>query len=39
MQKLKDMYDSLSIENKARAEGVLATVIFLVLFNVIAYFL
>ena len=39
MQKLKDMYDSLSIENKARAEGALAVVIVYIVFNVISYFL
>ena len=39
MQKLKEMYDSLSIENKARAEGALAVVVIYIVFNVIAYFL
>ena len=39
MQKLKDYYDSLSIENKARAEGALAVVIVYIVFNVISYFL
>ena len=39
MQKLKDMYDSLSIENKARAEGALAVVIVYIAYNVISSFL
>jgi len=39
MQKLKDYYDTLSFENKARAEGALAVVIAYIVFNVIAYFL
>jgi len=39
MQKLKDFYNNLSIENKARAEGALAVVIAYIVFGVIAYFL
>ena len=37
--KIKEFYDDLSIENKARAEGALSVVIIYVVFNVIAYFL
>lgn len=39
MDKLKEPYNKLSTENKARAEGALAVVIIYIVFNVIAYFL
>ena len=39
MDKIKEIYNNLSTENKARAEGALAVVVAYILFNVIAYFL
>ena len=38
MDKLKELYENLSIENKARAEGALAVVIVYIAVKVIAYF-
>ena len=37
MEKIKELYNNLSIENKARAEGALAVVIIYIVFNVISY--
>jgi len=39
MQKLKDFYNNLSIENKARTEGALAVVIVYIAIKLVAYFL
>jgi len=39
MQKLKELYNNLSIENKGRLQGFGGGIVFYIAFNVIAYFL
>lgn len=38
MDKIKELYNNLSTENKARAEGALAVIVLYIAFNVIASF-
>ena len=39
MDKIREFYNNLSLENKARAEGAVAVVIVYIAYNIIAYFL